>query len=69
MQPGDAWPDEVDRKWAVRASWVWVLIMGGNAIVGSEPYLRLVMLLLLVGPALTFIRAVVQATAAEPVEQ
>lgn len=62
MRPGPAWPDEVDRTWAIRASWVWVAVVAGNVLVGSQNYLRGVMLVLLLSPALVFIRATIDAT-------
>jgi hypothetical protein len=37
--------------------------MAGNVVVGSEAYLQIVMLILLLRPALVFIRSVVDATA------
>ncbi len=61
-RPGPAWPNETDRKAARIASLVWAAIMAGNVVAGTEPYLMVVMLILLLGPSLTFIRAVVDAT-------
>lgn len=58
-----AWPDDRDRQWARGATLVWALLMAGNVVVGSEAYLQIVMLILLLRPALVFIRAVVDATA------
>lgn len=57
MRPGPAWPNEMDRKWSVGASWFWAVVMAGNTIAGSQPYLRAVMLVVLLSPALVFIRA------------
>ena len=62
-RPGPAWPDERDRRWANGATLVWAAIMGVNVIVGSEPYVRVVLLILLLSPVLTFVRAVYDNTA------
>jgi hypothetical protein len=61
-RPGPAWPDESDRKGAIGGSVVWLVVIGGNVFAGSQNYLRLVMLLLLLTPALVFIRATIDAT-------
>ena len=62
QKPGPAWPDETDRRAARLATLVWAVIMAGNVIVGAEWYLMAVMLILLLAPALTFIRAVIDST-------
>ena len=41
---------------------VWLIVIAGNVFVGSQNYLRIVMLLLLLTPALVFIRATIDAT-------
>jgi len=64
LKPGPAWPNETDRKGAIAGSSVWIAIIGGNMIVGSQNYLRVVMLLLLISPATVFIRATIDATGA-----
>ena len=61
-RPGPAWPDEADRKGAIGGSVVWLAVIGGNVVAGSQNYLRIVMLLLLLTPALVFIRATIDAT-------
>ena len=61
-RPGPAWSSETDRKAALIATLAWAAIMAGNVVAGTEPYLMVVMLILLLGPSLTFIRAVVDAT-------
>ena len=62
-RPGPAWPNEADRKGAIGGSTAALLVIAGNVIAGSQNYLRIVMLLLLLTPALVFIRATVDATA------
>jgi len=62
MKPGPAWPNETDRMGALVGSWVWTAVIAGNVIAGSQAYLRVVMLLLLLSPALVFIRATIDAT-------
>ena len=66
-KPGPAWPDENDRKWAMRSTLVLAAVMAGNVFVGTEAYLQFVMLIFLLGPALVFLRAVDEATT--PVEE
>lgn len=61
-RPGPAWPNETDRKGAIGGSVVWLFVIAGNVFAGSQNYLRLVMLLLLLTPALVFIRATIDAT-------
>jgi hypothetical protein len=63
-KPGPAWPNETDRRGAIAGSSVWLAIIAGNIVVGSQNYLRLVMLILLLPPALVFIRATLDATGA-----
>ncbi len=65
-RPGPAWPNETDRKGAIAGSTVSLALIGGNVIAGSHTYLRLVMLLLLLPPALVFIRATIDATRSAP---
>jgi cation transporter-like permease len=62
-KPGPAWPSETDRKGAIGGSTVVLAVIAGNVFAGSQNYLRIVMLLLLLTPALVFIRATVDATA------
>lgn len=62
MRPGPVWPDETDRGWSVGASWFWAAMVAGNVIAGSQPYLRVAMLIMLLSPALVFIRSTIDAT-------
>ena len=64
-RPGPAWPNETDRKGAIGGSVVWLAVIAGNVFAGSQNYLRVVMLLLLLTPALVFIRATVDATGSD----
>lgn len=59
---GPAWPNETDRRGAIAGSSVWLVMIAGNVVVGSQNYLRFVMLILLLPPALVFIRATLDAT-------
>ena len=62
MKPGPAWGNERDRIGAIVGSTFWIVIIAVNVVAGSHNYLRLVMLLLLLSPALVFVRATVDAT-------
>lgn len=62
--PGPAWPDEVDRRAAKAATFVWAALMAGNVTVGAGWYLMAVMLILLLAPVLVFVRAVIDSTRA-----
>lgn len=61
-RPGPAWPNETDRRGAIGGSSVSLAVIAGNVIAGSQNYLRIVMLLLLLPPALIFVRATIDAT-------
>ncbi len=61
-RPGPAWPNETDRTGAIAGSSVLLVVVAGNVIAGSQNYLRIVMLILLLSPALVFIRATIDAT-------
>lgn len=64
MKPGPAWSSDMDRRGAIFGSTVSLVVIAINVIAGSHNYLRLVMMLLLLSPALVFIRATVDATGA-----
>ncbi len=68
VRPGPAWPNDTDRKGARISTLVFAAIMAGNVVAGTEPYLMAVMLILLLAPSLTFIRAVVEATREPPAD-
>ncbi|MDH3249239.1 MAG: hypothetical protein OEQ47_09770 [Acidimicrobiia bacterium] len=62
MKPGPAWPNETDRRGAIGGSSMSLLVVAGNVVAGSQVYLRVVMLIPLLQPALVFIRATIDAT-------
>lgn len=62
-RPGPAWPNERERIFEMVTAAFFITVVAGNVIIGSQNYLRLVMLILLVEPAMVFIRAAFDASA------
>ena len=62
-RPGPAWSNEFERRFEIAIAVVFSAVIAGNVIIGSQNYLRLVMLILLLEPAMIFIRATIDASA------
>jgi hypothetical protein len=63
-RPGPAWPQERLRRTTQAVVSVSVVLMLGNVAVGSVGNLHVIMLLMLLAPAMVFVSAVRDATAA-----
>ena len=63
-RPGPAWPDEGQRRFVMVLAAATVAFFLGNVVVGSVGYLHVILLVMLVAPAMVFVSAVRDATAA-----